>query len=58
MNAKLRGYLANSWLASFVSFVLIAFFFAGMFAILPRTLPTAQSLSGMPWRAPWPYSPD
>ncbi len=52
MNAQLRNYLINSWLASFVSFVLIAFFFASMFAILPRPLPTAQSLSAMPWWAP------
>ncbi len=52
MNAQLRNYLINSWLASFVSFVLIAFFFASMFAILPRPLPTVQSLSAMPWWAP------
>jgi transporter family-2 protein len=36
MNAQLRCHLFNPWLASFVSFVLIAFFFASMFAILPR----------------------
>jgi bacterial/archaeal transporter family-2 protein len=52
MNAQLRSYLVNAWLASFVSFVLIAFFFAAMFAILPRPLPTAQSLGAMPWWAP------
>ena len=34
MNAQLRAYLVNPWLASFVSFVLIAFFFASMFAII------------------------
>ncbi len=52
MNAQLRNYLINSWLASFVSFVLIAFFFASMFAILPRPLPTIQSVGAMPWWAP------
>jgi bacterial/archaeal transporter family-2 protein len=52
MNAQLRLSLANPWLASFVSFVLIAFFFASMFAIIPRPLPPAQSLEAMPWWAP------
>jgi len=52
MNAQLRCYLVNAWLASFVSFVLIAFFFASMFAILPRPLPTAQNLNELPWWAP------
>ena len=52
MNAQLRCYLVNAWLASFVSFVLIAFFFASMFAILPRPLPTVQDLSDMPWWTP------
>jgi transporter family-2 protein len=52
MNAQLRCYLVNAWLASFVSFVLIAFFFASMFAILPRPLPTVQNLSDMPWWTP------
>ncbi len=52
MNAQLKSYLVNSWLASFVSFVLIAFFFAAMFAILPRPLPSAQSVAAMPWWAP------
>jgi transporter family-2 protein len=42
----------HAWLASFVSFVLIAFFFASMFAILPRPLPSEQNLSAMPWWAP------
>lgn len=52
MNAQLRVYLVNPWLASFVSFVLIAFFFASMVAIIPRPLPSVQSLNEMPWWAP------
>ena len=52
MNAQLRCHLINPWLASFVSFVLIAFFFASMFAILPRPLPTVQNLNDLPWWAP------
>ena len=52
MNAQLRCHLINPWLASFVSFVLIAFFFASMFAILPRPLPTVQNLNELPWWAP------
>ncbi len=52
MNAQLRSYLVNPWLASFVSFVLIAFFFAAMFAIIPRPLPQVQNLDAMPWWAP------
>jgi bacterial/archaeal transporter family-2 protein len=52
MNAQLRIHLVNAWLASFVSFVLIAFFFAAMFAILPKPLPTSQGLGAMPWWAP------
>ncbi len=52
MNAQLRSYLLNPWLASFVSFVLIAFFFASMFAIIPRPLPSVQNLNEMPWWAP------
>jgi bacterial/archaeal transporter family-2 protein len=52
MNAQLRTYLVNPWLASFVSFVLIAFFFASMFAIIPRPLPPVSNLNAMPWWAP------
>jgi hypothetical protein len=35
MHAQPRNYLVNSWLTVFVCFVLIAFFFARMFAIQP-----------------------
>jgi hypothetical protein len=38
MHAQPRNYLVNSWLAVFVCFVSIAFFFASMFAIQPSQL--------------------
>lgn len=52
MNAQLRTHLVNPWLASFVSFVVVTLFFAGMVAILYRPLPSFESLSDMPWWAP------
>ncbi|MFY9640946.1 MAG: DMT family transporter [Rhodomicrobium sp.] len=62
MNAQLRNYLVNPWLASFVSFVLIAFFFASMFAIIPRPLPpvsnpAAQCTMAPPRKCPPPRRP-
>jgi bacterial/archaeal transporter family-2 protein len=52
MNAQLRNNLINPWLASFVSFVVVTVFFAGMVAILSRPWPALESLSEMPWWAP------
>jgi transporter family-2 protein len=52
MNSQLRIHLLNPWLASFVSFVLIAFFFASMVAIIPKPLPSMSNLEAMPWWAP------
>jgi Putative inner membrane exporter, YdcZ/Arsenical pump membrane protein len=40
MNAQLRVSLANPWLTATVAFVLNAFFFASLFAVLHRPLPT------------------
>ena len=52
MNGALRQALVNPWLASVVSFLpVIAFLMVVMFC-LPRPLPTAGSISGMPWWAP------
>jgi bacterial/archaeal transporter family-2 protein len=52
MSAQLRISLANSWLALTVLFTLNAFFFAGLFAVSPRPLPTIEGINAMPWRAP------
>jgi transporter family-2 protein len=52
MSAQLRVSLSNPWLALTVLFTLNAFFFAGLFAVSPRPLPTKEGVSGMPWWAP------
>ena len=45
MSAQLRVSLSNSWLALTVLFTLNAFFFAALFAVLPRPLPTLEGSS-------------
>jgi uncharacterized membrane protein YdcZ (DUF606 family) len=52
MSAQLRVSLTNPWLALTVLFTLNAFFFAGLFVVLPRPLPTIDGISAMPWWAP------
>ncbi len=52
MNGALRASLVNAWLASFVSFALVVFFMAALFAVIPRPLPTASDVIGTPWWAP------
>jgi bacterial/archaeal transporter family-2 protein len=52
MNGMLRKSLTNPWLASTVSFLPIVAFLAVLFVCLPRPLPTAEGVSGMPWWAP------
>jgi bacterial/archaeal transporter family-2 protein len=52
MSAQLRISLTNPWLALTVLFTLNASFFAGLFAVLPRPLPTNEGVSAMPWWAP------
>ena len=52
MNGALRNALGNPWLASAVSFGLIVFAMATLFAILPRPLPNAAGIAQMPWWAP------
>lgn len=52
MSAQLKTSLANPWLASTVSFGLIVCVFILLFAVMPRPLPTAQGIAGMPWWAP------
>ena len=52
MNGQLNKSMGNPYLAATVSFALIVFAFAGLFAVMPRPLPTAAGISAMPWWAP------
>lgn len=52
MNGALRNALTNPWLASLVSFLPIVAFLACLMFCLPRPLPTAEGIAGMPWWAP------
>jgi len=52
MNGQLNKSMNNPWLAATISFALIVFVFAALFAIIPRPLPTAQGVAEMPWWAP------
>ncbi len=52
MNGALRTALANPWLASIVSFLPIVAFLMVLFFCLPRPMPTAEGIGGMPWWAP------
>ena len=52
MNGQLKTSLVNPWLASAVSFALVAMVFVGAFVVMPRPLPTAEGLRDMPWWAP------
>ena len=48
----MRGKLVNPWLTATVSFLPIVFVFAALFLLMPRPLPTLDSLAKMPWYAP------
>lgn len=52
MNGALRNALTNPWLASVVSFLPIVAVLGVMFVCMPRPLPTAEGVGGMPWWAP------
>ena len=52
MNGALRKSLSNPWLASTVSFLPIVAFLGTLWLCLPRPMPTADGISGMPWWAP------
>jgi transporter family-2 protein len=52
MNGALRNALANPWLASLVSFLPIVALLAVLMFCMPRPLPTAEGITGMPWWAP------
>src|SRR5579862_846614 len=52
MNNALRRGLLNPWLSSLISFLPIVAGLGVLVLCLPRPLPTAGSLEGMPWWAP------
>ena len=52
MNGALRKSLSNPWLASTVSFLPIVASLTVLWLCLPRPMPTAEGISGMPWWAP------
>lgn len=52
MNGALRKSISNPWLASTVSFLPIVAFLMVLWLCLPRPMPTADGISGMPWWAP------
>ncbi|MGJ0507586.1 MAG: DMT family transporter [Methylocystis sp.] len=52
MSAQLRISLSNPWLSLAVLFSLNFFFFAALFAMWPRPLPTLEGIQTMPWWAP------
>lgn len=52
INGVLRHSLTNPWFASLVSFLPVVALLACLALCLPRPLPTAHGLGGMPWWAP------
>jgi bacterial/archaeal transporter family-2 protein len=52
MNGALRNSLSNPWLASIVSFLPIIALLMVVWFCLPKPMPTAESVSNMPWWAP------
>lgn len=52
MNGALNRSLVNPWLATAVSFLLVLFVAIGLFACMPRPLPTMADAASMPWWAP------
>lgn len=52
MNGALRNALTNPWLASLVSFLPIVALLLVLLLCLPRPMPTAAGVGGMPWWAP------
>ena len=52
MRGQLKASVHNPWLASAISFGLVAMVFIAAFAIMPKPLPTAEGFRTMPWWAP------
>lgn len=51
LNGQLHVQIANAWLASAISFALIALFFVSMTLILPHPLPSRAEIEDLPWWA-------
>ena len=52
INGTLNKSLVNPWLATAVSFLIVLFVATALFVCMPRPLPSASDLAGMPWWAP------
>lgn len=52
INGMLKNSLANPWLASAVSFLLVTFLAVTLFCLQPHPLPTLADLKDMKWWAP------
>ena len=52
MNGALREALTNPWLASTISFLPVVALMGVLFLCMPRPLPDAGGVTGMPWWAP------
>jgi bacterial/archaeal transporter family-2 protein len=52
INGELKRSLANPWLASSVSFLLVTFLTIAVFGVQPTPLPTLEDLRRMKWWAP------
>lgn len=52
MNGQLKASVQNPWLASAISFGLVAMVFIAAFAVMPKPLPTTEGIKTMPWWAP------
>lgn len=52
MGGELNKSLGNPWLATSISFMLVLFVTAALFACMPKPLPTAADFASMPWWAP------
>ena len=52
MGGELNKSLHNPWLATSISFMLVLFLTVGLFACMPRPLPSVGDFAAMPWWAP------
>lgn len=52
MNGALRQSLTNPWLSSLVSFLPVLALLMVLWLCVPRPMPTADGIAGMPWWAP------